>query len=171
LSITLARIIWKLYRHNKKTNKLLSSEGSIGRDNFFRILLIGFVDVLATLPLGLLDVIPTGILIHQLKAPFYMGWKHIHANWQPVSMNYSQFLSLNICIVFEQFANTWSDTIMGFLIFALFGLTEDARATYRKGLSRVFGVLCLRCSIRRNEPVSVIAFKRKELKSDSATFR
>jgi hypothetical protein len=171
LFITLARIIWRLYRHTKKVNKLLSSEGSIGRDKFFRILLIGFIDILATLPLGLLNVIPSVIVLHQLKAPFYVGWEHNHANWKPISITYSQFLSLNICIVIEQFANTWSDTIMGLIIFALFGLTKDARATYRKGLSRLYESLCLRFSSRNNEPVSVVAFERREPRSDEATIR
>jgi hypothetical protein len=166
-----ARIIWRFYHHSKQTNELLSSECSVGRDKFFRVLIIGCIDILGTLPLGLLDVIPTSILLYRLKAPFYVGWRYTHADWQPKSIKYTRSPHRNIFIGFEQFANPWSDVVMGFLIFALFGLTEDARVAYRQGFSRIAGLFGLRCSTRKDRPVSNIAFKSKDAESDAVAFR
>jgi hypothetical protein len=62
--------------------------------------------------------------------PFYYGWAIVHSNWGPVAFTYSTIVGRGVWPHFYFYFNNWMSPILAIAIFALFGLTSEARATY-----------------------------------------
>jgi hypothetical protein len=137
-----ARIIYVFYRHSRETNKFLQSNGSISRPRYFRILAVACVDILLVLPLGVLSVASQVIggpreTFPGFPSPFYLGWTAVHTNWGPVAIPYSTLVRLGSWTVFRWYFQFWTTPVLAFAIFALVGLTSEARATYWGGICAV----------------------------------
>lgn len=120
------------YRQNKDVNRFLRSNNSISRTNYFRVLALSSIDVLLTLPFGIVDTaleITSGIA-QEGDFPFYPGWAIVHSNWAPVTLPYAEQKALGTSFLAGQYYNVWSSTILTFIIFGLFGLTMEARESY-----------------------------------------
>jgi hypothetical protein len=73
---------------------------------------------------------------------FYLGWSFVHSNWGPFALPYSALAENGFWTVFEAYFSSWASVVLAIVIFALFGLTSEARATYSLGicsLGRLFG--------------------------------
>jgi hypothetical protein len=122
----------------------LQSNGSIDRPHYFRILTLACIDVLLTLPFG---VISTTIdLLSQIRNPdpgmpfrFYYGWAIVHSNWRPAALPYPEFVGdgLGTWQILEFYFSRCTSPILAIAIFSLFGLTSDARAAYWHGFCTV----------------------------------
>ena len=71
--------------------------------------------------------------IAQGSYSFYPGWDFIHSDWKdteglPFSTSSDPFALAQIYFTY------WSNPILAFIIFGLFGLTAEARATYWRGI-------------------------------------
>lgn len=157
-----ARILWTFYCHGRETNRFLNSDDTITRINYFRILVIGCLDILIHLPNGLLSFILNVCTTISRRDPFYHGWAVIHSEWEPVSMTYLETKQQGPKAVYQLYA-TWFGVFLGYVIFALFGLTHDARATYWRGFCRIAGLVGWTPPSRHNPQLSDIVFGERDI--------
>ncbi|VDB95511.1 unnamed protein product [Peniophora sp. CBMAI 1063] len=129
------------YRHSREVNQFLRSNNSVSRTNYFRILVLASVDVLLTLPIGLV-IIVLNVKGHAQMfgpLPFYHGWTQDHVGWQPVGLSYAYVVSegtLDLALFYFEY---WTSPILAFVIFALFGATSEARASYWRIICSICG--------------------------------
>ncbi|KAI0027408.1 pheromone A receptor-domain-containing protein [Vararia minispora EC-137] len=153
------KIIWTYYWHNKELNRFLRSNGSVSLDRFFRALALASFDILFNLPFGLVNITVTVALYREVYGPsfpFYQGWSAVHADWAVQTASYADERAKGSWALLNYYFPRLSTIVLGFMVFALFGCTEDARATYMRGIravGRLFGRAPLR-SPREIEPVS-----------------
>ncbi|KAI0317113.1 pheromone A receptor-domain-containing protein [Amylostereum chailletii] len=122
------RILWVFYRHHKDVNDFLSSNASdVDRTKYFRILAVSCFDIFFTLPTGAVVLLQS--LLSQ-KIPFYPGWNVVHHPWGPVSISADEWRS-QFWFRFAIIYNQWQYPVLAIVVFALFGLTGEARAAYR----------------------------------------
>ncbi|KZV72479.1 fungal pheromone STE3G-protein-coupled receptor [Peniophora sp. CONT] len=141
LSVTVyyPRVAWVFFCHNRDINRFLRSNNSVTRANYFRVLALASIDIAVMLPVGIVDIAIFVILQGEEygSIPFYPGWDKVHSNWEPLVYAY------NGRKVHAYYSFThWTSPLLSFIIFALFGLTPEARATYRRctcAIARRFG--------------------------------
>lgn len=114
-------------------NRFLNSNGEISHSRYLRVLAIGSLDILVTLPQG---VIACVVLVHYATHGYYSGtfvwytgWDILHRNWSPRSMSLEHFSKDTFQLVTVNYG-AWTSIVLGFAIFALFGLTKAARSSY-----------------------------------------
>jgi hypothetical protein len=144
-SITLhfdeARILWIFYRQNTEINRFLRSNGSIERSTYLRIFLIGCIDILITFPLGVTFIVPVIAVLRSSHQSFYAGWRNDHTDWEPESVSYASLVENGSWTIANYYTPRWTSIVLGLAISVLFGLTEDARASYLRILRRVARIL------------------------------
>jgi hypothetical protein len=79
-----AKVIYGFYRQNRDINRFLESNGSANRLSYFRLLALVCIDILLTLPSGLISVIIEGLnalkdLFTGFHSNFYFGWTFVHS--------------------------------------------------------------------------------------------
>jgi hypothetical protein len=125
----------------------LQSNGSVSRRLYFRILALACVDILLTLPLGVINA--TSQILNEVRFfssdegsfRLYYGWDTIHSDWGPIAVPYSEQVGwfMGRFVLYLEF---WTSPILAIVIFAFFGLTAEARATYWRGfcfVAKIFG--------------------------------
>ncbi|KZV68007.1 hypothetical protein PENSPDRAFT_754436 [Peniophora sp. CONT] len=125
------------YRQSRAINEFLQSNGSISHTNYQRILIIASIDIILTLPLGIVN-----FALNALPANtqgFYPGWSYVHTDWEPVSISYAQIRESGTANVAWLYLLPWVSPILAIAIFGLFGCTLEARATYWRILCKVTG--------------------------------
>src|ERR1700742_1641953 len=128
-----AKIFLTFYRQSRETNRFLNSNNSVSRNTYFRILTLGCLEVMVTLPIGVIGMIlDTHIALEPPRSPFYSGWNIDHSNWEPDSSSYLEVINTGSLDLFQLYFPRWSSVVLGCVIFALFGLTNDVRNTYRQ---------------------------------------
>ncbi|KZV64899.1 STE3-domain-containing protein [Peniophora sp. CONT] len=122
-------VVRVFYRQGRDTNHFLYSNDSVSRTNYMRVLAVASIDILLTLPIGI-----TNLVLIALAAPhtmtFYPGWKLVHSHWAPTGETYARLLEGGTFNVARTYFTRWTSPVLAFAIFALFGLTAQARATY-----------------------------------------
>ncbi|KAI0036395.1 GPCR fungal pheromone mating factor, partial [Vararia minispora EC-137] len=125
------KIMFVFYRHSRETNYFLRNDNSVSRLSYLRLLVLASLDIVMTLPLGIVNV------VEDLKAgmadgtlQFYAGWESTHSDWEPVSYSYAELREMGGWSLINFDLNRWCSVVLSFVIFALFGLTVSARATY-----------------------------------------
>ncbi|KAI0311319.1 GPCR fungal pheromone mating factor [Amylostereum chailletii] len=128
------KLLWLFLREKREINSILQSNTTMHRSNFFRILAIGCLDTIITLPLGILNI--TRSVLQTINnattgLPFWPGWSAIHDDWEPVQLLASEWktdkwneLSIRLLM--------WKNAPLALVYFLIFGLTGEARATYRR---------------------------------------
>ena len=111
----------------------------MSHNNYIRIFLLASIDILIPLPIGIVAEVTAGLEIHQylgdtpLNLQFYPGWDAVHASFAPVASTWAD-LEAAVPATFAQLYLSWySSPVVAVAIFALFGLTDEARATYWRG--------------------------------------
>jgi hypothetical protein len=131
---------------------------------------LGCINIILTLPFALLSNIPEIEELIKFKMPFYEGWDMIHSDWEPFSDSFENVVTnAGTETQVEYYTSTYYPIALSFIIFALFGLTEDARETYRKGFvytANIFGWNINSTGNRGNARVSTIAFGDHEIGSE-----
>ncbi|KAI0317104.1 pheromone A receptor-domain-containing protein [Amylostereum chailletii] len=146
------RIIWTFYRQRRDVDEFFRSNGSVDRPRYFRILAVGCLDILFVLPTGALAVL---VQITQEisfgKYPFYPGWYYTHHPWAPVSLSAAEWHS-DFWVRFDIILPQWLYPVLSILIFAIYGLRGESRATYRRGFWTAAGVLGFKLPMREDVP-------------------
>ncbi|VDB92170.1 unnamed protein product [Peniophora sp. CBMAI 1063] len=140
ITVYYPHVVRIFYRHNREINQFLYSNNSVTRTNYFRILAFASIDILLTLPMG----IATVVLLLKAEVsfgpvPFYFGWTLVHMDWQPESFSYAEIVSEGPFNVAEFYFQHWTSPILAFVIFGLFGVTSEARASYWRIIFTVGG--------------------------------
>ncbi|VDC04657.1 unnamed protein product [Peniophora sp. CBMAI 1063] len=126
-----------LFFHNgRRINRLLSSNNSISYINYLRIFAFASLDVLLTLPIGIVSVILTAIAESSQDWVFYRGWAFDHKNWGPVSVPYEIQVAAGSSALAQRYFAQWTSPVLAFALFGLFGVTSEARASYWRVLYR-----------------------------------
>jgi hypothetical protein len=148
VSLTIAaKIIYVFYCQKRETNRFLQSNGSVTQHQYIRIFALACVDILLTLPLGLMNCIGEVLasisdLPPGLHYQFYYGWNFAHSDWDPIAEPYPDQAEVGSWRVFEFVFPHWTSPFLAIVIFVLFGLTYEARTMYWRGvgaLGRLFG--------------------------------
>ncbi|VDB95169.1 unnamed protein product [Peniophora sp. CBMAI 1063] len=125
------RVAWTFYRQSKDINRFLRSNNSISRPSYFRIMVLASIDLLITLPIGIVNLVLA--LVAALRnnlLPFYWGWTSLHTNWEPLSVSYAEITADGTTNTANFYFINWMSPILAFSIFGLFGLTSEALASY-----------------------------------------
>jgi hypothetical protein len=115
----------------------------MNRNRFLRLLALGCLDTLLTLPIGIINILVKSntILVDSPAAdgtlPFYISWEETHSDWGLIAFSYARIVAAGRFNIFTYYFSAWTTCIVGIVIFALFGLTPDARATYWQGITFV----------------------------------
>ncbi|KAI0036394.1 pheromone A receptor-domain-containing protein [Vararia minispora EC-137] len=128
------KIILVLYRLSRETNNFLQSGISVSRPSYLRLFALASVDIVLTFPSGVANI----IVDIKSRSPegafqFYSGWASTHSDWAPISYTYKELQNMGGWSLLNYDLNRWCSVILSLVIFALFGLTAEARATYRRG--------------------------------------
>lgn len=126
-------------------NGFLSSSESLGRGNYFRLLVLGCVDAIILLPAQILNLIIACQFTTQPEGDiFYPGWTAIHSDWAPVSLSAYTWRS-SVWGIFSVRWSEWINVFFGVLFFLLFGATAEAWESYK----RMFFVVANQCGYSR----------------------
>jgi hypothetical protein len=165
-----AKIIYVFYRHSRETNQFLHSNGSVNRQNYIRILILACVDIFLTLPIGIITIIGqviTSLLIPNPSPephyPFYFGWDFIHSDWDPEALPYSEVVESGRWAVTGLYFQNWISPVLAVTIFALFGITSEARATYWRGICAVGRLVGWEPPMRKQDKIGEIEFGARQI--------
>ncbi|KAJ6535578.1 pheromone A receptor-domain-containing protein [Mycena capillaripes] len=123
-------IIRTVYIQRQNTNDFLQSNGSISRTSYFRILALGCLDIVITLPISIINLVSFfATLSGPRSLPAYIGWTANHADFAPFGIPYADITdtpwdSFTTYFDYGQYA------VLAIAIFALFGMTSSARSAY-----------------------------------------
>ncbi|KZV64174.1 STE3-domain-containing protein [Peniophora sp. CONT] len=101
IAIYYPRVAWTLYRQSRDINRFLNSNNSVTRTNYIRILALASIDILLTLPIGIVSL----------------------------ALNVTGSLGVTSNVVIFYFGS-WISPVLAFAIFGFFGLTSEARSSY-----------------------------------------
>ncbi|KZV72025.1 STE3-domain-containing protein [Peniophora sp. CONT] len=138
------RVAKLLYRQSREFEHFLRSNQSISRTHYIRILALASINIFLILSLNLTIFILTvifNIADYPGALPFYTGWSHLHTDWSPVGISWVHLeASGGKPIIAAQYLSQWTSVAHSFAIFALFGLTASARASYWGAICTVTGL-------------------------------
>jgi hypothetical protein len=162
-----AKIIYVFYKHSRETNQFLQSNGAVNRQNYLRILALACVDIVLTLPVGVLGAVSA--VIEETLSPlgsvyeFYYGWSNVHTNWGPVNSSYPDVRVVGFWAIFQLYLALWTSPILAIVIFSLFGLTTEARAMYWRGICAVGKLFGWKTPARNRDDIGEIQFGVRQL--------
>ncbi|KAF7354317.1 STE3-domain-containing protein [Mycena venus] len=136
-------IIRTVYIQSQSTNHILRSNGSMSRTSYLRILALGCLDIIITLPISIINLVsflPTFEGTSSL--PAYIGWKANHVDFAPFGVDYAD-LTDTPWDAFTTYFDYGQYAVLAIAIFVLFGMTPSARSAYWShiiSVGRVFGV-------------------------------
>ena len=139
-----ARVVRIFYRQNKDINSFLRSNGSVSRTDYLRILALASIDILITLPFGVVSLaLAISANVAQDTLPLYFGWSVLHDDWDPIGVPYEELQANGAASLADFYFIYWSSPVLAFVIFALFGVTAEARASYWRAIRTIGGWLGL----------------------------
>ena len=106
----------------------MSASQGLTRSRYMRLMAIGFIEVLCTIPIG------TYIIVYNARQGIvpYVSWAHTHSNYSQVAQVPS-FIWRNepsMSIGAEMYR--WLLVVCALVFFALFGFADEARNHYRR---------------------------------------
>lgn len=151
------------YRQRRDVDHFLLSNNSVSRTNYIRILTLASIDVLLTLPIGIVTIVldVTQSLSVYGTPPFYLGWAHDHTGWEPVGLPYAEMMADGTSTIALAYFPQWTSPVLAFAIFGLFGVASEARASYWRIICTVggrFGWKPTTCRSRARSPLGDIEF-------------
>ena len=131
--------MWTLYHQHKDLDEFLRSNQFVSRTNYFRILALASIDIALTLPFGLVILVLEIKVFAQYSQAFYPGWARVHGAWAPQSLSYADQRAIGTSYLAQTYFAYWTSPVLAFFIFALFGASAEARASYWKVACAVGG--------------------------------
>ncbi|VDC02673.1 unnamed protein product [Peniophora sp. CBMAI 1063] len=152
ISVTLyyPKVLRTFYLQRKDVNSVFrGSTQTVLHKSHLRILALASIDVLLTLPIGIVNLV---LFITQglqdASIPFYPGWSYVHTGWTPVGFPYTELEADTSGLVATYFTY-WSTPALAFAIFGLFGFTFEARDSYWRVVCMVLGRFGWKASSRQ----------------------
>ena len=136
-----ARVARIFYRQTRDVNDFLRSNTSVTRTSYLRILVLASIDIMLTLPFGIVSIALDLISAEKQTPglPFYWGWTVLHTEWAPTSVSYSEMFAGGTGPLARFYFSQWTSPVLAFAIFGLFGLTSEARASYWRAACTIAG--------------------------------
>ncbi|KZV63981.1 STE3-domain-containing protein [Peniophora sp. CONT] len=151
------RVARTFYRQSRDINHFLHSNSSVPRTNYFRILALASIDIVLTLPIGIANIVL--IVVEPGPFPFYFGWTSDHTDWEPQAYSYAELVTLGTSTMAQYYFTQWTSPVLAFAIFALFGVTSEARASYWRIICTIGGWFGWKPTLRRERtPLGDIEF-------------
>lgn len=117
------------YRRRKEVQEVLSSQVLIRPENYLHVMALGCLDILVTLPIGILDFVLDFSPFHDLR--FWPGWAAAHEDWhKPIDRFTATEWHSSVWDNFGVRISEWTNVLLALIFFLLFGLTRKARARY-----------------------------------------
>ena len=109
------------------------SNAWVSRLNYLRVFLLASINLIYILPVNAtIQALRVLWDAHIRGGPrFYNGWSSIHSEWGPEAFAYNDPSSTRLSIA-SNYITHWSSTALAFITFALFGLSAEARTSYRR---------------------------------------
>ena len=122
-------------------NVVLPVLPEIDRARYMRVLFIACIDILITLPIGLIVLAEAIVQSGQEVLPWFPDWPTLHSNWAPRVEHAETWRSSTSQRFTIYFAQT-SGLVLGLAFVALFGTSEEGVKAYRhvlQAIARRFG--------------------------------
>jgi len=138
-------IIKRLYPLSRRNvDRELSLPILHNRDLYKFCLALGILDIIFTLPVGVVNLIQDFKLLAPLPFVWYPGWGAVHDGWDPVSVSQSDWIGSGFWNAWNFYFGRWSNIVLGFAMFIIFMLESKARSEFKNLL-----VMPLRPILRR----------------------
>jgi pheromone a factor receptor len=116
------------YKRQRQLNELMLASPGLSRGRYLRLMAIGAIEVLGTIPLG------TYFIVAYVKDGVnpWKGWAYTHSDYSEVEQ-VAGFIWENEPSFAQRIAiYRWSLVACAFIFFALFGFADEARMNYRR---------------------------------------
>ncbi|KZV68499.1 STE3-domain-containing protein [Peniophora sp. CONT] len=135
------KVVQTFRRQSRDIHSFINRNASVSRMNYLRILILASIDLLLTLPVNMINITLRIMSLRTGHTPlvFYPGWTVLHTDWAPVSIPYTQEQTFGTPYTARSFFLQWSNSLLAFVIFGLFGLTSEARASYLRIICAIGG--------------------------------
>ncbi|KAI0316831.1 pheromone A receptor-domain-containing protein [Amylostereum chailletii] len=133
------RIIWTFYTQQKASQELLRALDESRSNHYGRFLALGMLDAVVTLPIGILGWVFS--VLAMPHRPFVRSFSAIHHDFSPISYAKEDYIRRPRDMLLVRL-NDVVNVVLGAAVFGLFGMTNEARAVYRRafwGVVRPFG--------------------------------
>ncbi|KAJ7343777.1 GPCR fungal pheromone mating factor [Mycena albidolilacea] len=144
-------ILRTVYIQSQNSNDFLQSNGSMSRTSYMRILALGCLDIVITLPISIINLVSFFVTLSGPSSlPAYIGWKANHADFAPFGVDYADITdtpwdSFTTYFDYGQYA------VLAVAIFALFGMTSSARSAYWSRISVVSRLVGWKPPVRQQQ--------------------
>lgn len=139
-------------------NEYLDSlDPEFSRSSFYRMLALGCLDAIITLPITITNMIASIAEIGQLL-DFYPGWSFLHSDWEPLLYPKSTW-SMGKWLMFTVHWDEWINLFFALVFFCIFGLTPEARKGYRAFFLFLRGPFSARQEDSTEEGLPDVVFK------------
>lgn len=145
-------------------NEFLSSSSSVNHSSYLRILSLGCLDIFVTLPIGILGLV---VDVKENVIVFYTGWTELHTDWEPPGITKEMWSSTPFG-TFDVKWNQWVNVFFALIYFALFGLTAEARAKYRRAFHFALRPIGLNLTAEVSE-LSTINFSSQHVANEAVS--
>jgi len=128
----LAKIIRTFYSQRRDLREVLSSYHSLSPSLYYRLLALGCLEIVWNLPIGIFNLACNIIIPLQygISYRFMNPWGFVHSNWDPVAFSYDDIIAAPTSRIISIYFVLWIPVAAGFVVFGLFGFTEQARSSY-----------------------------------------
>ncbi|KAI0034303.1 hypothetical protein K488DRAFT_69261 [Vararia minispora EC-137] len=126
--------------------------------NYFRLLAIGCLDIVLTLPIACI-----GLFLDTRSSNnfvFYPGWDVVHSNFAPFSVPEEVWRTADFWPIFTIYFTPWYNVVLSLAIVAIFGTSAEAWDVYRHSYHAVTARLGFRSNAESNSTLSALVFKR-----------
>lgn len=145
-----ARIFRMARRQRRALGELSLHDPSVSGDVYLRVILLGCVDAVITLPISIVR------LVSKLAPPpssFYPGWDEVHANFSYIPVETASEWKKDWRTTIQVRYDLWINLLSAFGFFALFGLTKEAQTAYRCSCWKIMSPLGLKKPTLPEDPV------------------
>lgn len=105
-----------------------ATPGGLSRGRYLRLMAIGAVEVIGTIPLGTYFIVTTA----KSGVKPWVSWADTHSNYSAVAQVAGFIWKHDPMVADGLEIYRWSLVVCAFLFFALFGFADEARQCYRR---------------------------------------
>jgi uncharacterized protein YneF (UPF0154 family) len=128
VSLVTVMTIHTFYKRHRQFKEIMSSNPSLSRSRYIRLMCISAAEICGTIPLG------TYYIVFNAKSGVtaYVSWAYTHSNYSSVDQ-FAAFIWKNDSeIVSGLELYRWSLILCSVVFFAFFGFADEARQHYRR---------------------------------------
>ncbi|KZV59981.1 STE3-domain-containing protein [Peniophora sp. CONT] len=141
IAVYYPRVLRIFYQQKRAMDHFLQSNNSVSRLSFFPIFALASIDLILTLPVGIVTIVLEVVesLVQTGNFPLYTGWNVLHSNMEPLGLSYTKLVAAGTSTLAQLYFVHWTSPVLAFAIFSLFGITAEARASYWRIICTVEG--------------------------------